>query len=94
MVAGSVYQLAMATVLSGGSYTNTVWRNGVAVVSLATASPMVVPAATACIIGKIPYLGANGDDMTFFRAHADSLTTRTAAEFVAADYTAGNGRFS
>jgi hypothetical protein len=95
VAADVVYQLGITSVLTGGSYVNTFWLDGVAVKTNTTAAPMAVPATmTACKIGTVSFMSVNGAAFTFYRAHADNLTTRTAAEFIAADYTAGVGRFA
>lgn len=81
--------------LSGSTYTHKLYKNGVVVLSHTSSSPMTVPAGVGAVIGALPTLfGANGDDFVFYRCHADSLASRTADQFVAADYAAGLGRFA
>jgi hypothetical protein len=86
----------ITTTLSGSTYTNRLWKNGVSVLSATSTSPMVVPSGVAAAnIGNVPSIfGGGGDDFVFYRCHADSLASRTAAQFVAAEYAAGVGRFS
>jgi len=95
IVAGTVVQIGITIELSGGTYTRRIWKNGVNTSTTTNAAPMVQPTMPAAVIGGLAGVhGANGDDFTFYRCHADSLTTRTAAQFIAADYAAGVGRFS
>lgn len=89
-----VYQIGITSELSASTYTHKLWINGQQVKTFTTSSPFVVPAATAAIIGNMGSVSVNGDDFTFYRCHADNLSTRTAAQFIAADYAAGAGRFS
>lgn len=93
IAAMTVYQVGVTSVLLGGTYTHTLWLNGVAVKTTTTSSPFVQPAKAACVIGTLAAVDANGDNFTFYRCHADNLSTRTAAQFIAADYAAGVGRF-
>lgn len=97
LTVGAVTNWCITLELSVGAYTAKLWRNGVNVHSGATfPAPMVSPTGiAAATIGNVPFVHAGtGDDFVFYRCHADSLTSRSAAQFVAAEYAAGVGRFS
>lgn len=92
--AGQVYQMAFTGELVGAEYAVKFWLNGVLEKSALTAAPLFVPTATNCRIGTMSWISVNGDAFTLYRVHADDLSTRTAEEFVTADYNAGFGRFA
>ena len=94
-VAGAVMQLGVTVELAAGVYTLKGWINNVLQATATLAAPMVVPAALNATIGKNQTtLDSTGADFTFYRCHAAALTAVSAAQFIAADYAAGAGRFA
>ena len=94
ITASVVYQLGITIELSGSTYTSKLWLNGAVVKTVTSSSPLCIPSKTTCTIGQIPAISANGDDFTLYRVHGCDLSDRTGAEFIAADYASGVGRFS
>lgn len=92
---GAVTNWVITMELSGSTYTHRLWKNGSVILTNTSTAPMVVPTRVAANIGAQPgVFDAGGDDFVFYRCHADSLASRTAAQFVAAEYAVGVGRFS
>ena len=96
IVAGQVYQVGITIELSGSTYTRKIFINGAQITSNTSTAPFATPSQAAFTFGAgLPgNFSQNGDAFTLFRCHADALTSRTAAEFIAADYASGVGRFS
>lgn len=82
---GQIYHIALTAVLSGADYTVTVWVDGVSVGSATIAGPIAQPTAGFGNYGTV--LGVTGGAVvsTLRRIHANDLSVKTAAEFVAAD---------
>lgn len=96
IVAGTPIHVGITLELSGGSYSCKAWANGVqSSTTVVIAGPMPQPGIAAATIGALTNIfNTAGDDFKFYRCQADSLSSRTAAAFIAADYAAGVGRFS
>lgn len=96
IVAGVPVHVGITLELSGGSYSCKAWLNGNQNGTTAViAGPMPEPGIAAATIGALTNIfNTAGDDFKFYRCQADSLASRTAAQFIAADYAAGLGRFS
>ncbi len=91
LTTGVMHQIGYTVTLAAGTLTHTLWLDGVAVDTFTTAAPMADPLTEAAArIGHGDIFGGS-PAMIFYRSMGDSLSHRTAAEFIAADYAAGTG---